>query len=265
MKNFLKLSSKILLLAAIVVVVIYRDRAYFKAKRLGWVNREIPVSSISDSAIIFVVAGQSTAANSGSERFSAKNNVFNFWNGKLYSASDPLMGADGNGGTPWCLLGDMLIDSGLTRQVVIIPIAQSETSVKDWADGKCSLVLITTLNKLKSTNLKPKFFIWQQGESDVGRSSGYGAQLIKIIDTMRAYFNVPVFVSITSYNHITGSDTCLRKVQRGIIDSLPYVLRGPDTDSIGHRYDKQHFSGAGLKILAQSWFKQISYAQEVSN
>jgi hypothetical protein len=84
-----------------------------------------PVSRIEvlDPAV-FVIAGQSNAANHGEGRFTAGNNVFNFnlFDGQLYHAADPLLGATGNDGSPWCLLGDRLVAAGFASSIVLCPI-----------------------------------------------------------------------------------------------------------------------------------------------
>ena len=60
---------------------------------------------------VFLIIGQSNGANHGETRHSCKEAVFNFnpFDGGCYRASDPLLGATGDLGSPWCLLADALI------------------------------------------------------------------------------------------------------------------------------------------------------------
>jgi hypothetical protein len=57
-------------------------------------RRPVPRVEVLDPAVC-LIAGQSNAANHGQGRFTAQNNVFNFnpFDGQLYQAADPLLGA----------------------------------------------------------------------------------------------------------------------------------------------------------------------------
>src|SRR4051812_7416200 len=60
--------------------------------------RERPLTVLPPSTFVFLVLGQSNAANHGETRHRADGNVFAF-DGKLYEAEDPLPGATGDGGS----------------------------------------------------------------------------------------------------------------------------------------------------------------------
>ncbi len=63
-----------------------------------------------DQAVLFVF-GQSNSANHAKDRYVAGNEVVNFnpHDGRCYQAEDPLLGADGSGGSVWGRLGDDLV------------------------------------------------------------------------------------------------------------------------------------------------------------
>jgi len=63
-------------------------------------HAEIPFSSVhAKRVMVALVFGQSNAANFGESPHKAREGVYNFYQGKLYAAQDPLLGADGNGGS----------------------------------------------------------------------------------------------------------------------------------------------------------------------
>ena len=89
-----------------------------------------------ETAVLLLV-GQSNAANSqGQLHQSADDRVVNFVNGRCYRAASPLLGADGQKGEPWTLLGNKLVQSGLYRTVILIPAAVGASSVRRWAKGR---------------------------------------------------------------------------------------------------------------------------------
>ena len=74
---------------------------------------------------VIVIAGQSTADNSGDTPYSPSRSVhnFNLFDGMCYRAKDPLLGATGNGGSVWPRLGDMLVAGNVFDQVLFVPLA----------------------------------------------------------------------------------------------------------------------------------------------
>src|SRR2546425_3481295 len=67
---------------------------------------EVPLSVLPARRImVALVFGQSNSSNSGQTRRTARERVYNYYQGKLYLAQDPLLGADGDGGSVWTRLG----------------------------------------------------------------------------------------------------------------------------------------------------------------
>jgi hypothetical protein len=76
----------------------------------------------SDSTSIILTFGQSNSANHGQGSYECHNQVLKYFNGDLYQAKEPLLGASGNGCSVWTRFSDLLIDGGLYKRVIIIPI-----------------------------------------------------------------------------------------------------------------------------------------------
>ena len=76
--------------------------------------------------------------------------VFNVFDMNFYRAGDPLPGASGVGASMWGRLGDRLIEGGVYKSVLLVPIAFSASSAKDWAPGgHCYRRLQFALRRLK--------------------------------------------------------------------------------------------------------------------
>ena len=77
--------------------------------------------------------------------------MINFKAGHCYRAASPLLGADGQMGETWTLLGTKLIQSGLDRTVILIPAAVGGSPIHRWADGgdlnKMTVAVIQTAKK----------------------------------------------------------------------------------------------------------------------
>jgi hypothetical protein len=109
-------------------------------------NPEVPCPK--DAVVIFI-AGQSNAANSVGHRSVARHGVFTLYAGKCYRAAGPIAGAEGRFGSVWPLVGDLLIEAGFARSVILVSAAMGGTSITKWADprGLASTMLLGTKAK----------------------------------------------------------------------------------------------------------------------
>lgn len=225
--------------------------------------------------MIALTFGQSNAGNRGQKRYTSHNaNVLAYADGKLYHAKDPLPGATGPGGSVWSVLGDLLIDSGLFKKVIFIPIAIGNTAIDCWAHGDCYRKLEKTLLQLDSAKVQLTHIFWHQGESDNLNNTSkqqYKNDLAILLKTFRDHKQKACFyISIASYHNeaITkplGIDTVIEKAQKEFIKENKGVLQGPDTDELIyaiHRWDAVHFSEYGMKVFAARWLRAIRNRRE---
>src|SRR5262249_2400134 len=129
-------------------------------------RRPVPRVEVLDPAV-FLIAGQSNAGNHG--RFTAQNNVFNFnpFDGQLYQAADPLLGATGSDGSLWCPLGDRLVAAGFASSIVLCPIAVGGAGVFGWGpSGQYNHRLVYALGRLGQTSLRTTTTIRRQRQAD---------------------------------------------------------------------------------------------------
>jgi len=190
-------------------------------------RRPVPRVEVLDPAV-FLIAGQSNAANHGERRFTAQNNVFNFnpFDGQLYQAADPLLGATGNDGSPWCLLGDRLVAAGFASSIVLCPIAVGGASVLEWApSGQYNHRLLYALERLRKTDLWPTHVMWHQGEADALAGlpgERYREAFLAFVRSLRAMgVNAPLLVARASYFAVPAGYDAAQMVIHAAQVSLP--------------------------------------------
>ena len=233
--------------------------------------REVAADVAVDSGTkIILTFGQSNAANSGEDLYTARGrvHVFNPMDGKFYQAADPLPGASNHEGSVWGRLGDMLVDSG-ESSVLFVPIAFGGTFIKDWAPGgNCYRRLIFALHRMQIAGLRPSIMCWHQGEADANHTQittdRYVSDFIAMLKGVRSLgIDAPIYCALaTLCDHgdrpFDNRDT-IRRAQQRLIGMKNGIRPGPDTDKIGteHRRDGCHFSASGQKLAAQAWFDAI--------
>lgn len=215
---------------------------------------------------VFVTCGQSNSANHGKppqkaedERVSSRH----FQTGLWQHGDDPQPGASGEGGSPWALLGDLLVKKH-DVPVGFICVGVGSTTVSAWApNGECFARLKQAVQSLGPHGCLA--VLWHQGESDsiAGTSAeGYAKMLGETIAQSRkdAGWDVPWGVALASF-HPAPEATAERQAavvagQRKVIAALPGVSQGPETDSYrtrGWLCDTVHFNAQGLAAHAQGW------------
>lgn len=236
--------------------------------QLAWYQGkiEIPTPSKSKNRLVAFAFGQSNSANHGGEKFISQDpRILNFWDGKFYQASDPLLGASGTSGSVWTAVGHQLISYKLTDQFVIVSAGITRTSAQEWANGgRLHPMFLRRLQELKRLGLEVNHFYWHQGETDYGTPPEiYRSKLVQIIATTKRYFpNSKFFVAQASMCKTMPSSPDLLRVQSALALE-PGVYPGPNTDTINRddRFDDCHFSGRGLARAAKSWVDAIMSAE----
>jgi hypothetical protein len=246
---------------------------------------------------VFVVAGQSNAANHGDGKTATKSGRVAAFDGKVWTlAADPMPNASGAGGSFMPSFGDALVEK-LRMPVGIAPVAVGATSVREWLPKGTTIaglpprtsnvetigpqqwvsrgMLFDKLTKpLK--NLGPngvRAILWHQGESDAHQADAertlsgplYRKYLEQVIHESRAAagWEVPWIVAEVSYHNPedTHSDD-IRDAQKSLADDK-IALLGPDTDTLtGDNRDKDgkgiHLSAKGLQTHGKMWAEKAA-------
>jgi hypothetical protein len=245
---------------------------------------------------VFIVAGQSNAANYGSDLQRTESGFVSAFDGKTWwIADDPQHGASGKGGSFLPVFGDLIVKR-FNVPVGVVPTAVGSTSVREWlpegakfdqqtttgkgviptadgkfaSDGKLYGSLCSRIDALG--NRGARAILWHQGESDAGQvRAGYPAErqisgeqyfgfLKALVDSLSAYsgWSLPwVSAQATYHSENDSSDGEFRSAQRRAWET-GLTLQGPDTDSLRAEYrNGVHFNAAGLHKHGEMWAEKI--------
>ena len=223
---------------------------------------------VGPKTLVALTFGQSNSANFVRGRHRAKYAVFYVADGRCYAAEDPLPGADGDGGSVWSRLGDLLIASGRYERVVFAGIGVANSAVSSWSPGgELHPKLMDTLKGLVGTGLTPTHLLWHQGETDRSRhttGAAYQARFRELVQAIRqAKIAAPILVAVASYCH-GDSSAQITGAQAALVSRRLNIYAGPNTDHYTapeDRADDCHFSALGAERVAAAWFAALSAVQ----
>ncbi|MEW5855483.1 MAG: sialate O-acetylesterase [Myxococcota bacterium] len=232
-------------------------------------NAQLGVTTVERVGVgeVLVIAGQSNAANHGERPVAPSSDLVSAHGpGGWQHAVDPQPVATGSGGSPWPVLGDMLV-AQYGVPVGILSVGWDGASVEEWLPGGGLFPrLVDVLRYLGPQGARA--VLWHQGESDAlaGTSAtDYAQRLTTIITASRgeAGFALPWGVALASFQPDVSLSAMEAVVagQRLVIATLPAVFTGAATDDLvgpAWRYDDVHFNEAGLHKHADRWLKSIT-------
>ena len=237
-------------------------------------REEVDFSKIQNSTVLFTF-GQSNSANHGQVQYpyTPKHDVFNYYHGKLYKAKDPLLGATGNGGSVWGIVGDKLIEAGISKAVTVVPIGVGGVAISSWSKGGSSYkTLVNTVDALLAKNVKIDAICWHQGETDNiinTPTETYIQRFLSIREVFRSRgIDAPIIVAIASYHPLCldedkGCSDEIRDAQKELAKRYDDIIKGPDTDKLNKLYQRAdgiHFSKLGQREHADLWVKSLRKA-----
>lgn len=219
---------------------------------------------------VFVVAGQSYAGGHNDEVLKvtdAAQAVSTYdWETKTWGIANDPPPHNGDGGSLWPPLGDMLSPT-LRVPVAFVNVSVGATSTTKWMpDGPLHKRLVQVGREIG----RFRAVLWQQGESDVIENTPtetYVKNMCEIRDAAVEawHFEAPWLLAKstlhpTVYNDPLGE----RRIRRGTDQLWKHAgfAPGPDTDLLGgdNRGDaksKRHFSALGQRRAALLWFVAI--------
>lgn len=227
------------------------DRTAVDCSRYTQENRRI---------MVLLALGQSNSANHGETLFAPANGVDNFStnHGGCYAAKDPLLGATGDGGSPWTRLGEGLINEGSYDRVLIVSIGVGGSKIQRWQPGgDLNPRIARTAKSLNAAGIKVTHIAWHQGESNSkDDAEEYVAAFGKVYKSLRDVgFDAPIFPAIATICFDRGSDD-IRAAQALLPKRFPGVFLGANTDTLDRfifRHDLCHLSALGLSKHAELW------------
>jgi Carbohydrate esterase, sialic acid-specific acetylesterase len=223
---------------------------------------EIACPSQDNMTAVLLVIGQSNAANFQGQRYQSEyDRVINFAAGHCYRAASPLLGAEGQMGETWTLLGTKLIRSGLYRTVILIPAAVGGSEARRWANGgNLNAMMVEVVQGVKA-RYNITGVLLDQGAADFALHTPedqYRSDIESLIDTIRAQgVHAPFFITRCSVGGEGWSeDNPIAKAQASLADSQHAVFNGPNTDhdlTPFDRYDGYHFAASGQEKYSDAW------------
>ena len=261
-------------------------------------GRTIAVETVEHVGVgeIFLIAGQSNAANYGSEKQQPKSGlVVSFDDSSWRPADDPQPGAGGTGGSFIPAFGDAMVQR-FHVPIGIVAIGVGSTSVREWLPKGTEVNRLTTTGRgLDETSpehwqANGKLFdklssrldvfgphgcraiLWHQGESDAGQARGgapaerqiSGEDYVRYMKTLveasrrAAHWPVPWFTAQTTYHSARDpADDEFRAAQKSLWESK-LTFEGPDTDALGPEFRQGvHFNARGLQMHGQLWAEKV--------
>jgi hypothetical protein len=226
-----------------------------------------------EKTAVLLLVGQSNAANyQGQRHQGADDRVVNFAEGRCYRAASPLLGADGQRGEPWTLLGNKLVQSGLYHTVILIPAAVGGSSVRRWAaGGDLNAMLMAVISAVKA-RYTINAVLLDQGTTDfVERmpEGEYRSDLKSMIDSVRAQgVHAPFFITRSTAGPPDWTeDNPIARAQATLADSRNAVFDGPNTDrdvTPLDRYDGYHFGASGQEKFTGAWMRLLQEREAMS-
>lgn len=176
------------------------------ARLVSYPNKiEVACPNQTNKTGVLLAIGQSNSANHGEKLFSTKYpaKVLNYFNGKCYIASSPLLGASATAGEFITPLADKLIDNGDYDTVIIISSGIGATQIKRWEKGGDLNSML--LNVLGDAKIKYHVteIIWQQGETDFSLKTAakdYVKSFYSLLDSIRSpgSKNPPIYYAVST-------------------------------------------------------------------
>ncbi|MFA6448665.1 MAG: sialate O-acetylesterase [bacterium] len=218
--------------------------------------------------MVALVYGQSNSANSGGSKYTPKRDVYVYYEGKCYTAADPLYGPNGNGGTVWSRLGDKLIDAGLYDKVLLVAVGVGGTNMARWTpDGDLYPRVLDAIKSLDSKGIKITHILWHQGESDNGMHTtkdAYKNMFMAMLNDIRKHgVDAPIYVAVATRCQSLPEGFEIQQAQRELVNTSLKIYPGAYSDgllSIDDRHDACHFSDTGLDKHATLWLNAIKFS-----
>ena len=250
---------------------------YDKYGRLLMYPNKVQVScptQTEDMAVLLAI-GQSNSANYAEKKFTTEypKQVLNYFEGKCYIASSPLLGANNEEGEFSTPLADNLIKSGTYKSVVIISSGIGATSISRWQkNGDLNDMLLGALETLNNT-YKITEVIWHQGESDFANgmsTNNYVDSFHSLMGTLEnANVKARTFLAVATKcgnNHMWTADNSIATAQKLLVDNKSMFL-GVNADAMLGEEDRReedncHLSESGQYKISSAYAESINKAHQ---
>jgi hypothetical protein len=214
--------------------------------------------SVTTPYLVLITAGQSNIANVAPSAYTPTNgsNIWqlNIYDGKIYPASDPLLGTTNvfgfgtNFGNPSLRIADGVIAAGYFARVLIVPVAVSGSAIAWWnnnlagqATPALSGVLPVAINRIKQKGITcgsggvTCVIAWGQGEEDNALATSQTSYTTSgnalISATATAGFVGHWYFAKQSYYTCLCTSAAVQAAQAALVNGTT-VFAGPNADAL---------------------------------
>lgn len=220
---------------------------------------------------VLLVIGQSNSANQAEKKIKSQfdKQVVNYFDGKCYIASSPLLGSTGEQGEFITLLAYNLLKNKIYKSIVIISSGIDGTVISQWQEfGYLNDMLLKTLNPIKN-KYQITDVIWHQGESDfvsLTTSKVYEKSFKTLQNSLLEFGpKAPIFIAIATRcgnNPLYSEENPVALAQKKLVDNKRIFL-GVNSDSLlqindRRKSDNCHLSESGQIKISNSYSEAIS-------
>jgi Carbohydrate esterase, sialic acid-specific acetylesterase len=219
--------------------------------------------------LVLITFGQSNCENVAPSAYTPANATaldnFNVFNGQMYAAADPLLGASigGDVGGPGNIatrIGDLLLTNGKFDRVILVPLCIGGTSVATWGStGPLFQNPAAAMARLSASGITPGMTgvtfaaIWMQGESDHGKAQATYTTIFATISSalFATGFNGRLFVNKQTW--LSGVVDANVQAAQVAIPNGTTIFAGANADSLdatNRQADNIHFNDTGMAALA---------------
>lgn len=216
-----------------------------------------------DSKRVFLVIGQSNAANHGETPGSSEHGLV-WFGGKCYALVDPLPGGTGRGGSIWTRFADQWFER-TGESTVFIVLAVDATTVGEWASHpKLVARFESLLASIRDHSIELDAVLWQQGEADARLGTDqlhYTLSVKRVVEKLLEMTAAPPIIKALSTRCRSRPNDVVRAAVMRLSQKILEFHFGPDTDTIepDARHDGCHFSVRGLDLAADMWVSRVSH------
>jgi hypothetical protein len=212
---------------------------------------------------VFICAGQSNGANSGwPPQVPHEDRVVAFDGQTWRLGHDPQPMATNTGGSPWPILGDLLVRS-LQVPIAFAAVNQGGSRVESWHPRGELYPLLAGIAKAHSPH-GARAVLWHQGYANSGYAGSitaedYAKSLAMTIAALNddAGYTLPWVVAQEGIAPYWKTDSQAVRNGQQLLWERGLAYQGPLTDDLvgpKFRHDVDHFNELGLRIHAERWF-----------
>lgn len=226
----------------------------------------LPITTLPMQELRILVIGQSISSNCNEYIYGPVDNVLQVGlDGTVKAASDPFEWADCKKGSMWMPLGKKIIDTGIARKVIIMPIGIAATKVEDWqAGGSAFGKLNNAIAQIQKNGMVFDFGFWHQGFSNSGTDKAvYINRVGAVLDYVGSKVKIDRWLIAMHSRCYDGYDLGIEAAQvalGGMSELKRYP--GPNNNLLGneYRFDKCHLTKNGQEKMASMWLDSVKSA-----